>query len=262
VRGGDVKQSIVIEFKEAVFGVEKEIQTRRFETCSTCEGSGAKPGTKKKTCSKCHGSGEVRYAQRTPFGQFMQVGTCDQCGGSGHVIDEPCETCKGSGKEIKTRKINVKIPAGVDSDSIISVRGEGHHGEKGGSPGDLHIYVTVKEDPVFKREGNDVFVTIPISYTQAVLGTEIKVPILDGYQDYTIPEGTQPGTIFRLKNQGVPNVRGLGRGDLFLTVDVTIPKDLNDKQRELLIQFSKEMGEQYSSPPKKKFFDKVKDVLK
>lgn len=261
VRGADIKQSVVIDFMEAVFGVEKEIQLRRYESCSVCEGTGAKPGTDKKTCTKCHGTGEIRYTQKTPFGNFVQVGSCDECGGTGHIIDESCETCNGAGKEIKTRKINVKIPAGVDSDSVISIRGEGHHGDKGGNPGDFYVYISAKEDQIFKREGNDIFVSVPITYTQAVLGSEIKVPVLEGYHDYSIPEGTQSHTTFKLKNLGVPNVRGLGRGDLYFTVEVSIPKNLTEKQKEALLQYSKEMGEKYTAPTKKKFFDKVKDVF-
>ncbi len=260
-RGADVRQSVTIDFREAYFGVEKELQVRRYEMCSTCDGSGAKPGTDVKTCEKCGGTGEIRYTQQTPFGHFMQVGVCDQCGGTGETIEEACETCSGSGKEVKTRKISVKIPAGVDSDSIISLRGEGHHGEKGGIPGDLYVYITVKEDPVFDRRGNDLFVTVPVSFTQAVLGAEIKVPLVEGYHDFTIPQATRSHTTFKLRNQGVPNVRGTGKGDLYFTVEVNIPKDLSDKQKESLLEFSEEMGEQYKAPQKKKFFDKVKDVF-
>ena len=177
-RGADIQQSVTLEFREAAFGVEKEVQVRRYETCGTCEGSGAKPGTDKNTCSKCHGSGEVRYTQQTPFGQFVQVGVCDQCNGTGETFEEKCETCQGSGKEIKTRKINVNIPAGVDSDSVMTVRGEGHSGEKGGPPGDLYLYISVKEDPVFSRRGTNIYVTVPITFAQATLGSEIEIPTL------------------------------------------------------------------------------------
>lgn len=259
MKGSDLKQRVTLEFKEAIFGVEKEVQVRRYETCSTCDGTGAKPGTHKHTCSKCNGSGEVRYTQQTPFGQFVQVGVCDQCGGSGEVIEEKCETCAGTGKEIKSKLIKVKVPAGVDDESVISVRGEGNSGEKGGPPGDLYIYISVKSDPIFQRQGNNVFVRVPITYTQATLGGEIEVPTLEGFQSYSIPEGTPSHTRFRLKNIGVPNVRGLGRGDLYFTVEVIIPKDLNEKQKEMLLDFSTEMGEKYKKPQKKGFFEKVKD---
>ncbi|WP_422486311.1 molecular chaperone DnaJ [Gudongella sp. DL1XJH-153] len=261
VRGADIQQGVTLEFKEAVFGVEKEVQLRRYETCSSCDGTGAKPGTEKTTCTKCHGSGEVRYAQQTPFGQFVQVGVCDQCDGAGEIIEEKCETCHGSGKEIKTRKINVNIPAGVDSDSVMTVRGEGHSGEKGGPPGDLYLYISVKEDPVFTRKGVNIYVTVPISFAQATLGSEIEIPTLEGTETYTIPAGTPSHSRFKLKNKGVANVRGLGKGDLIFTVEVIIPKDITDKQRELLLDYSKGMGESYKAPEKKGFFKKVKDVF-
>lgn len=259
MKGTDIKHGLTLEFKEAVFGVEKEVQVRRYETCSTCEGTGAKPGSHKHTCSKCNGAGEVRYAQQTPFGQFVQVGVCDQCGGSGEVIEEKCETCKGTKKELKTKKIKVKVPAGVDNESIISVRGEGNSGENAGPPGDLYIYISVKNDPIFQRQGNNLFVRVPITYTQATLGGEIDVPTLEGFESFSIPEGTPSHTRFKLRNLGVPNVRGIGRGDLYFTVEVIIPKDLNDKQREILLNFSSEMGEKYKKAHKKSFFEKVKD---
>ncbi|MGM0395450.1 MAG: molecular chaperone DnaJ [Bacillota bacterium] len=261
VRGADIQQGITLEFKEAAFGVEKEVQVRRYETCETCGGSGAKPGTEKTTCPKCHGSGEIRYAQQTPFGQFVQVGVCDQCDGTGEIIQQKCETCNGSGKELKTRKINVKIPAGVDNDSVMTVRGEGHSGEKGGPSGDLYLYISVKEDPVFTRKGTNLYVNIPITFAQATLGSEIEIPTLEGNEIYTIPASTPSGSRFKLKNKGVANVRGLGKGDLIFSVDVIIPKNLTEKQRELLLEYSKEMGENYKVPEKKGFFKKVKDIF-
>ena len=261
VSGSDLRYELVLEFEEAVFGVEKEIQIRRSENCSKCDGSGAKEGTDKETCPKCHGSGQVRYTQQSPFGQFVRVGTCDECNGSGEVIKEKCTNCHGSGREIKSRRINVKIPAGVDSNSIITIRGEGEHGLRGGSPGDLYVYISVKEDEIFKRKGNNIFINIPISFTEAALGAKIVVPTLEGNEDFNIPEGTQTGTQFKLKGKGVPSVRGLGRGDLYFTVDVMIPTKLSDKQRELLIELSHEQGEELKEE-KKGFFKKVKDAFK
>ncbi|WFA09539.1 molecular chaperone DnaJ [Tissierella sp. Yu-01] len=259
-RGADLRYDLTLEFEEAVFGVEKEIQLRRTENCSTCSGSGAKPGTDKETCSKCHGSGQVRYAQQSPFGQFVRVGTCDECNGTGEIIKEKCPTCHGSGREVKNKKIKVKVPAGVDNDSIISIRGEGEGGTRGGSPGDLYVYISVKEDEIFKRKGNNVYINIPISFTEAALGAEIVVPTLEGKENFTIPEGTQTGTRFKLKSKGVPNVRGVGRGDLYFTVDIKVPTKLTDKQRELLKELSKEQGEELKDQ-KKGFFEKVKDVF-
>ena len=261
VRGSDLRYELKLEFEEAVFGAEKEIQIRRTENCSKCDGSGAKSGTEKETCPKCHGSGQVRYTQQSPFGQFVRVGTCDECNGSGEIIKEKCPKCHGSGREIKSRRINAKIPAGVDSNSIITISGEGEHGLRGGSPGDLYIYISVKEDEIFKREGNNIFLNIPISFTEAALGAKIVVPTLEGNEDYTIAEGTQTGTQFRLKSKGVPSIRGVGRGDLYFTVDVKVPTKLSDKQRDLLIELSQEQGEELKEE-KKGFFKKVKDVFK
>ncbi len=259
-RGADLRYDIGLEFKEAVFGVEKEIQVQREENCSTCDGSGAKPGTDKTTCTTCNGQGEVQYAQETPFGQFVRVGMCETCDGTGEIIEEKCETCHGSGKESKIKKIKIKIPAGVDNGSIISMRGEGEAGDKGGPSGDLYIYIRVKEDPVFKRSGMDVFVDLPISFTEAALGAEIEVPTLDGSTKYNIPEGTQTGTEFKLKQMGIDNVRGHGKGNLYFTVNVQVPTKLTDDQKKTLKEFAKSNGENYKEN-KKGFFGKVKDAF-
>lgn len=260
VRGADLRYNLDLEFKEAVFGVEKEIQVRKLENCGTCDGSGVKPGSSKETCGKCNGSGEIRYAQQSPFGQFVRVATCDQCGGTGEVIKDKCTTCGGAGKEIKNKKIKVKVPAGVDTGSIISISGEGEPGDRGGPPGDLFIYINVREDSIFKRSGNDIHYTIPISFVDAALGAEIEIPTLEGTTKYTIPAGTETGTQFRLKNQGVQNVRGIGKGDLYFRVEVQVPKKLTERQKELLREFAKESGE-YHKEGKKGFFDKVKDAF-
>ena len=259
-RGSDLRYDITLDFKEAVFGVEKEIKVRRTENCSTCKGTGAKAGTDKKTCSTCNGRGEVQYAQQTAFGQFVRVGTCDDCNGTGEIIEEKCEICHGSGKESKIRTIKVKVPAGVDNDSIISMRGQGEAGDKGGPSGDLYIYINVKQDPIFKRSGVDVFIDIPISFTEAALGAEIEVPTLDGLTKFNIPEGTQTGTEFKLKQMGIQNVRGHGKGDLYFTVNVKVPTKLTDKQKQVLRDFAKSNGEDYNEN-KKGFFGKVKDAF-
>lgn len=259
-KGADLRYDLTLEFKEAVFGVEKEIQVRRTENCHVCSGSGAKPGTKKETCSKCKGSGEVRYAQQTPFGQFVRTSTCDLCEGTGEVIEDKCNNCRGTGKEIKSKRINVKVPAGVDEGSVISIRGEGEPGDMGGPRGDLYIYLDVRPDPVFKRSGNNIYLNIPITFTEASLGAEIKVPTLEETETYNIPQGTQTGTRFKIKNMGVPNLRSGGRGDLFFTVEVKVPTELTEKQKELLLEFAKETGEKYKKN-KKGFFEKVKDAF-
>ena len=261
VQGSDLRYDLSIDFRDAIFGTEKEIQIRRTENCSTCGGSGAKPGTHKETCPKCKGSGEIKYAQQTPFGQFVRVGTCDLCNGSGEIIKEKCPTCKGTGKEVKTKKLKVKIPAGIDNGSIISIRGEGENGERGGPPGDLYVYISVKEDPIFTRRGNNIHVDIPITYMDAALGAEIEVPTLEGIEKFDLPEGTQTASEFRLKSKGVPYLRGSGRGDLIFKVNVIVPKKLSEKQKEILREFAKESGDQIKEH-KKGFFEKVKEVLK
>ncbi len=261
VQGQDLRYGLNIDLKDAVFGTEETINIRRQETCSTCNGDGAKPGTDKKTCTRCNGSGEVRFAQQTPFGQVVRSASCDTCDGTGSIFEEKCETCGGLGKEYKNREIKINIPAGVDNDSVISMRGQGEAGDRGGPPGDLYIYISVEEDPIFKRERNNIFVEIPISFPEAVLGAQIEVPTLEGIEKFDLPKGTQTGTQFRLKNKGVPNLRGSGKGDLYFTVVVQVPKTVNEKQEELLLEFSKGMGEELHKH-KKGFFDKVKDVFK
>lgn len=261
VKGADLRYDLNLEFREAVFGTEKEIQFRRTESCSSCDGSGAKPGTNKSTCSACNGTGQVRYEQNTPFGRFVRVGTCDVCHGTGEKIEEKCPSCGGSGKEVKTKKLKVKVPAGVDNGSVISLRGEGESGSYGGPPGDLYIYITVKEDPVFKREGTDLFIDIPISFVEAALGGEIDIPTLEGIEKFTLKEGTQTGSRFKLKGKGVPRLRGAGRGDLYFTVNIEVPTKLTEKQKKLLLEFADEAGEKFKKGEKKKFFEKVRDAF-
>lgn len=259
-KGADIEFRLDIEFEEAAFGTEKEIAYNRTENCSKCNGTGAEPGTKKSTCPKCNGTGEVKYAQSTPFGKFVRVGTCDRCNGAGEIIEKPCSNCAGTGKEKKVRRINIKIPAGVDNGSIIPLRGEGEAGSKGGPPGDLYVHIKVKPHDIFKRKGNDIYCEVPISFVQAALGAEIDIPSLDGEFKHAIPEGTQTDTVFKFKNKGIPNVRGYGRGDQYVKVIVQVPTKLNEKQKELLKQFAIEYGEKVNDN-KKGFFDKVKDAF-
>ena len=260
-RGSDLRYNLNIEFEEAIFGVEKEIKIRRTENCSTCKGSGAEPGTHKETCSVCHGSGQVRYSQQSPFGQMIRTATCNECGGSGEIIKDKCNSCQGSGSEVKEKKIKIKVPPGVNNESIISIRGEGEGGLRGGPSGDLYIYISVNEDEIFIREGNNIFLNIPISFTEAALGAEIEVPTLEGNELYEIPQGTQTGSRFRMKGKGVPHLRGGGRGDLYFIVDIQVPKKLTEKQREILKEFAKEHGEEVREQ-KKTFFEKVKSAFK
>ena len=259
-KGADIKYELNISFEEAVFGTEKTIEFYKYENCHTCNGTGAKPGTSTKTCSHCKGTGEVRYVQRTPLGQIVNVRACDQCGGEGTIIEVSCPTCKGKGKERKRKKVKVKIPAGVDNASIIPLRGQGEPGIKGGPYGDLYVVLRVKEHEIFERDGYDIICEMPITFVQAALGEELEVPTLEGKVKYKIPEGTQSGTIFRLKNKGIQNPKGFGKGHQYVKVVVEIPKNLSEKQKEILRQFANEDVEEIHEK-RKSFFKKVKDVF-
>lgn len=262
--GSDLKIKLDITFEEAAFGTKKEIKINRIEKCDTCGGTGAKKGSSKKTCPTCNGAGNIKTVQRTPFGQFASTKTCTTCGGTGEVVEQPCEACNGSGKEKKSRKLSINIPAGVDSGSVIPLRGEGNHGERGGPAGDLYVYINVKEHEIFERDGNDVWCEIPISFAKAALGGSIEVPTIEGKVKYEVPEGTQTGTVFRLKNKGIKNLRGSGKGDQYVRVKITVPKKLTDRQKSLLEEFAVEMGEKEnkSDNDKKGFFGKMKDAFK
>ena len=259
-KGADLKYSVEIAFEEAAFGVEKEITVNRMENCPTCNGSGSKPGTSPSVCRHCNGTGQVQYKQSTPFGQFVNVRTCDVCRGEGRVITDPCGNCSGKGKVRKSVKIKVNIPAGIDDGQIISLRGEGEPGIKGGPAGDLYITVKVRPHALFQRQGNDVICEIPITFVQAALGADIEVPTLDGKVRYTIPEGTQTGTVFRLKGKGIPFIRGNGRGDQYVKVSVEVPKKLNEKQKSVLREFAELIGDD-AHEQRKSFFNKMKDAL-
>lgn len=254
-KGADLRYNMNISFEEAAFGTTKQINITRNEKCSTCSGSGAKPGTNPVTCDKCGGKGKVQTTQNTIMGTFSTVKTCDKCGGTGKVIPTPCETCSGKGTIRKTRKIDIKIPAGIDNGQAISLRGEGDAGKKGGPAGDLFVVVNVLSHPVFKRKGYDIYADIKVPYTKLVLGGTIKVPTLEEDSEINIPEGTQVGSTFKLKDKGIPNIHGKGRGNVEYTINVDIPKRLNDKQREILKQFADLMGEEVQTK-KKGFWNK------
>lgn len=259
-KGADLKYELEIDFVEAAFGVKKDIQVTRNETCTDCHGTGAKTGSGVENCKACGGTGEIRYTQSTVFGRVVNVRPCEQCHGEGKIIKEPCQTCSGRGSVRKTRKIKLDIPAGVDNGSVMPLRGEGEPGVKGGPNGDLYIYIRVKPHKLFKREGTNLYCEIPISFAQAALGDEINIETLDGEAKYMIPEGTQTGTTFKLKGKGIPGLRSNARGDLYFTVKVSVPKKLNDQQRELLRSFAEASGEHLSGQ-EKSFFDKVKDAF-
>ncbi|MBE9166713.1 molecular chaperone DnaJ [Pleurocapsales cyanobacterium LEGE 06147] len=244
VRGDDLRLDLKLEFREAVFGGEKQIRIPHLEICQVCNGTGAKPGTGVKTCSTCNGSGQVRRATRTPFGSFAQVSVCPTCNGTGEVIEEKCEACGGAGRKQETKKLKITIPPGVDNGTRLRVANEGDAGAKGGVPGDLYVYLFVEPDKEFTREGINIRSEITISYLQAILGCRLEVNTVDGKEELTIPPGTQPDTILTLENKGVPRLgNAVSRGDHLITVKVAIPTRINTEERELLEKLAKIKGE-------------------
>ncbi|GMB07574.1 molecular chaperone DnaJ [Thermolongibacillus altinsuensis] len=257
--GADLQYTMRLTFEEAVFGKETEIEIPREETCGTCHGSGAKPGTRKETCAHCHGTGQITVEQATPFGRIVNSRTCHYCGGTGQFIKEKCATCRGTGRVKKRKKIHVKIPAGVDDGQQLRLAGQGEPGINGGPPGDLYIVFHVEPHEFFERDGDDIYCEMPITFTQAALGGEIEVPTLYGKVKLKIPAGTQTGTKFRLKGKGVPNVRGYGQGDQHIRVRVVTPTKLTERQKQLLREFEQiSQGHQHEDS----FFSKVKRAFK
>ena len=249
-RGADIKTTLSIKFEEAAFGVKKEINVTRNEKCDSCNGSGAKPGSKIITCDKCGGRGKIQVTQNTIMGAFSTVKTCDKCNGSGKVIETPCEKCSGKGIVRKSRKIEINVPAGIDDGQAISLRGEGDAGKKGGPNGDLYVVMKVAPHKYFKRNGFDISANVRVPFAKMALGGDIKIPTLEGEMEFNIPEGTTSGTKFRVKDQGIPVLNGRGRGILEFTVDVDVPKKLNDEQRELLTKFAKTFGDEVNQKKK------------
>ncbi|XVG94872.1 molecular chaperone DnaJ [Eubacteriales bacterium KG127] len=260
IRGRDLQKAITISFDEAAHGVEKEITLNKYVECPTCHGEGNEPGTSKVTCEKCHGTGQVSHVQETMFGRFQTTRQCDECGGTGEKIETPCHECHGTGRVRKTVKLNVKIPKGVDNDTVIPIRGQGEPGEKGGPAGDLFIIISVRPHKMFKRSGDNLNLEIPISFEQAALGDEIVVPSIDGKLTYKIPAGTQPETVFRLKGKGMPNVRSGRYGDLFVKVKLEVPRNLNDEQKDLIKRMSNSLTSE-SYKEKKSFGEKLRDFF-
>lgn len=256
-RGESIRTGITVTFEEAAFGCTKEINISRVEECDTCHGSGCANGTTPEVCSNCRGTGTVRGQQRTAFGVFSTTTACPKCGGTGKIIHQPCTSCNGNGNLRKQRKISVNIPAGIDNGQTISLRGQGHAGSNGGGTGDLLVTIGVKPHRDFEREGTSVLFSMPISIVQATLGAEVEVPTLDGKVKYNIPEGTQTGTVFRLRGKGIPYLRGNGRGDQFVTVNLVTPTKLSEEQKELLRKFGEATGTN-EAPKHKGIFEKKK----
>ena len=259
-RGASLRASVTITFQEAMSGCEKELNLTRMENCETCRGTGCASGTTAEICPDCHGSGQVRIQRGAGGFAFSSTTTCPHCRGTGKIIHQPCPDCHGDGQVRRTRKIRVKIPAGIDDGQTISMRGEGNQGQNSGPAGDLLINVTVMSDPRFQRDGYDLYLEQPVSFTQAALGAELQIDTIDGKVKWTLPAGTQPGTTFRLRGKGVPEIRGRGRGDQYVTVRVTVPANLTEEQREALRAFSATMGEDdtHHATPVKDFFTKKK----
>lgn len=261
VRGRDISREITITFEEAAFGCKKKINISRDEPCKTCGGSGAKPGTHPETCSRCGGRGQVQTQTRTPLGYMTNVTTCPECRGTGKIIKEPCKECRGNGKVKTPRTIELDIPAGINHGQTMQLSGRGEPGERGGQSGDLLITIRIKPHEIFKREDYDVYINFPVTFVEAALGATVKVPTLDGVVEYDIPEGTQHGAKFRLREKGIPYIRGRGRGDEYVIVDIEIPKNLTAKQREILRQFDSET-ETKNYKKQKSFLEKMKELFK
>ena len=243
-KGDSLRATLVLSFEEAAFGAEKEIALSRVEECETCSGSGATSNADVETCRECNGAGQVRTATRTVMGMFTSTGPCPSCRGRGKIIKNPCTQCKGAGVQRKRVAIKVKVPAGIDDRQTVTLRGQGSAGAGGGPPGDVLVTVSVRPHPLFSREGTAVHMELPLTFTQAALGAEVEVPTLDGRVKYTVPEGTQPGTIFRLRGKGIPGLNGRARGDQLVHMAVDVPRHLTKKQKEALLAFAEACGEE------------------
>ncbi|MBV8206007.1 MAG: molecular chaperone DnaJ [Acidobacteria bacterium] len=255
-RGEDLREDLTLEFEEAVFGAERQIAYRHYEQCDHCSGSGIAPGKSAQSCRACGGRGQVRYQQ----GFFSIARACPNCRGAGQVITEPCVKCRGEGRVTRQRSLEVKVPAGVEDGTRMRFNGKGHSGAHGGGAGDLYVVLHVKDHPFFEREGNNLYCAMPVSYAQAALGTELRIPTLQGEHALKVPEGTQSGTIFRIRNQGVPVLNGHGRGDLYVEVKVVTPARLNKRQRELLQEL--EHGQAFENRPQRRsLIHKMKDMF-
>lgn len=267
LRGDDLKTTVTLDFEVAAHGAEVNLKVNRLETCGSCSGTGGRAGSKSVTCTACKGQGQVRSTQNTFFGHFATVVTCPNCGGSGKSISDPCPECKGDGREEKKRQLEVKVPAGIEDGTVMRLRGEGDVGPHGGPPGDLHVVIQVRAHPVFDRHGLDLVCTVPMTFVQLTLGAEVDVPTLTldkaGKRMKTrlkIPAGTDTGTIFRVRNFGLPDIHGSHRtGDLLARVEIEIPKKLSKREKELLQEFESQKGE--GNVKVKGFLDKVADLF-
>jgi molecular chaperone DnaJ len=263
-RGRDLRYDVNLTLEQVATGLETTIEVPRTERCPTCGGSGARPGTNPAVCGNCRGSGQVTRAQNTPFGQFVTSTPCPKCGGRGQIITSPCSDCSGTGRVHKTRKINIKIPPGVEDGQHLKLRGQGDAASQGGEPGDLYVVLNILPHPQFQRADSDLLFEKPISITQATLGAEMEVPTLNGRAKLRIPAGTQTGSVFRLKGKGLPRLQGLGSGDLHVKVKIKTPSALTERQRQLLEALAAELGEKrpVQGEKEKSIIDKIVDEVK
>lgn len=259
-RGSDLHTTCTISFMEACQGVKREMTITHQETCPDCHGTGSEPGHDPQTCPDCNGTGQVRSVRQTMLGAMATTRPCPRCGGKGKIITTPCKKCSGTGSVRVSKKIEVDIPAGIDDGQTLAVRGQGNSGANGGPAGDLNVTVNIRPDPIFTRDGYDIWIEIPLTFTQATLGDELTVPTIDGNVKYTIPEGTQPGTTFRLRGKGVPYLRGYGRGrgDQYVRVSVEVPKGLSKSQKEALRKFDASFTDEKQYAKRKGFFENLK----
>jgi molecular chaperone DnaJ len=261
-RGHDLEVTVTIEFDEAVFGAETEVELTRLETCEACDGSKMRDGQTPPRCPTCGGAGEVRRVQQTILGQFMTSAPCSTCMGEGVTVTDPCPNCKGRGRVTRGRTISVTVPAGIDENSTLRLGGQGEAGPRGGPPGNLYVKVKIKQHPLFTRNNKTVHLQVGVNVAQAALGDNIQIDTLDGPVELKVPQGTQSGQQFRLRGRGVPDLRGGDRGDQFVTVEVMTPKHLSDEQRDLFAQLAESLGSEVTQrSPHKGFMDKVKDAL-
>ncbi len=260
-RGADLRLGLIISFEEAVFGCEKEIEIERTEVCSACQGLRAEPGTDVEKCPSCGGSGEVRRVQRSIFGQFVNVAPCGRCGGEGRIIQQPCRRCRGAGREKASRRLKINIPPGVESGSQIRLTGEGEMGRHGGPRGNLYVLLRVQEHAFFRRDDYDIIYDLPINFAQAALGDEVEIPTLNGSRLFHIPPGSQSGEVFSLRGLGIPHLRGSGRGDMLVRVQVVTPSHLSEEQRQLLLKLAESLGSHVTPQEEKNLLEKIRDAL-
>lgn len=261
-QGSDLNMEFTLTLEEVATGVEREIEIKRIENCSVCNGLGSKPGTQSAKCPSCRGTGQVRKTQRSVFGSFVNITTCDRCEGEGTIITDPCTNCRGTGRERQTRKLKVRVPAGIEDGSQIRLSSEGNAGARGGPPGNVYILVHVQEHPLFTREGDDIILDFPLNIAQAALGYEVEIPTMNGREKVRIPAGTQSGRVFRVRDRGLPHLQRSGRGDLLVRVNVHIPTSLTEQQKKLLEDLARTLEESDNSSNDKGFFKRMKDAFK